>query len=54
VIDFPIDVLDSLISRVDHEVGFLVEPHHAALLGLCADCRAAATPDGHKHQPYVD
>jgi Fur family transcriptional regulator, ferric uptake regulator len=54
VIDFPIDVLDSLISRVHHEVGFLVEPHHAALLGLCADCRAAAAPDGHKHQPYVD
>jgi Fur family transcriptional regulator, ferric uptake regulator len=55
VIDFPIDVLDSLISRVDQEVGFLVEPHHAALLGLCADCRASAPPEsGHKDQPYVD
>jgi Fur family ferric uptake transcriptional regulator len=55
VIDFPIDVLDSLISRVDHEVGFLVEPHHAALLGLCAECRASAVPEsGHKHQPQVD
>lgn len=43
VIDLPADVLDSLISRVDHEVGFLVEPHHAALLGLCADCRAASS-----------
>jgi Fur family transcriptional regulator, ferric uptake regulator len=39
VIDIPIDALDSLISRVDREVGFLIEPHHAALLGLCADCR---------------
>ena len=55
VIDFPIDVLDSLISRVDHDVGFLVEPHHAALLGLCAECRAAALPEsGHNHQPQVD
>ena len=39
VIDIPVDVLDSLISRVDREVGFQIEPHHAALLGLCADCR---------------
>jgi len=49
VIDIPVDVLDSLISRVDDEVGFLVEPHHAALLGLCADCRRSSSPDsGHK------
>jgi len=55
VIDFPIDVLDSLISRIDHEVGFLAEPHHAALLGLCAECRASSLPEsGHKHQPQVD
>jgi Fe2+ or Zn2+ uptake regulation protein len=37
-----VDVLDSLISRVDREVGFHVEPHHAALLGLCADCRRSS------------
>src|SRR4029453_14140348 len=42
VIDIPADALDSLIARVDGEVGFLVEPHHAALLGLCADCRRSA------------
>jgi Fur family transcriptional regulator, ferric uptake regulator len=42
VIDIDADVLDPLISRVDREVGFLVEPHHAALLGLCADCRRSA------------
>jgi Fur family transcriptional regulator, ferric uptake regulator len=39
VIDIPADALDSLINRVDRDVGFLIEPHHAALLGLCADCR---------------
>ena len=48
VIDIPADVLESLISRVDREVGFLVEPHHAALLGLCADCRRSADSEtGH-------
>ncbi len=51
VIDFPVDALDSLITRVDREVGFLVEPHHAALLGLCADCRRSSLPEsGHKRQ----
>jgi Fur family transcriptional regulator, ferric uptake regulator len=44
VIDFPVDALDSLITRVDREAGFLVEPHHAALLGLCADCRRSSLP----------
>jgi Fur family ferric uptake transcriptional regulator len=43
VIDIPVDALDSLISRVDREVGFQIEPHHAALLGLCADCRRSQT-----------
>jgi Fur family transcriptional regulator, ferric uptake regulator len=48
VIDVPADVLDSLINRVDREVGFLVEPHHAALLGLCSDCRRSADSEtGH-------
>ncbi len=44
VIDLPVDVLDSLVSRVDREVGFQLEPHHAALLGLCADCRRSSLP----------
>jgi Fur family transcriptional regulator, ferric uptake regulator len=39
VIDIPAEALDSLIATAEREVGFLVEPHHAALLGLCADCR---------------
>jgi Fur family transcriptional regulator, ferric uptake regulator len=42
VIDFPVNALDSLISWVDREVGFQVEPHHAALLGLCVDCRQSS------------
>ena len=51
VIDFPVDALDSLITRVDREAGFLVEPHHAALLGLCADCRRSSLPEsGHGQQ----
>jgi Fur family transcriptional regulator, ferric uptake regulator len=45
VIDIPVDVLDTLISRVDREVGFQIEPHHAALLGLCADCRRSSLPE---------
>jgi Fur family transcriptional regulator, ferric uptake regulator len=39
VIDIPAEALDSLIATAERETGFLVEPHHAALLGLCADCR---------------
>ena len=51
VIDIPVDVLDSLISQVDQDVGFLVEPHHAALLGLCADCRKSPrSGSGHSRQ----
>ena len=39
VIDISAEALDSLIATAEREVGFLVEPHHAALLGLCAECR---------------
>ena len=48
VIDIPADALDSLIRRVDREVGFHVEPHHAALLGLCANCRHSSPPEAQK------
>ena len=44
VIDIPAEALDSLIATAEREVGFLVEPHHAALLGLCADCRRSDLP----------
>jgi Fur family transcriptional regulator, ferric uptake regulator len=50
VIDIPIDALDSLISRVDREVGFLIEPHHAALLGLCANCRPSSQAETGQRQ----
>jgi Fur family transcriptional regulator, ferric uptake regulator len=51
LIDIPVGVLASLISRVDREVGFQVEPHHAALLGLCADCRRLSRPErGHQRR----
>jgi Fe2+ or Zn2+ uptake regulation protein len=51
VIDIPADALDSLIVRADREVGFLVEPHHAALLGLCADCRGSSLPESDHNRP---
>ena len=44
VIDLPVDVLDSRSAGVDDEVGFLIEPDHAALLGFCADCRRHLFP----------
>jgi Fe2+ or Zn2+ uptake regulation protein len=39
VIDIPVAVLDSLTARVERDFGFRLEPQHAALLGICADCR---------------
>jgi Fur family ferric uptake transcriptional regulator len=53
VIDIPADALDSLIARADREVGFLVEPHHAALLGLCGNCRRSSPGEsGQERQGY--
>jgi Fur family ferric uptake transcriptional regulator len=39
VFDIPVEVLDPLAARVERELGFRLEPQHAALLGICADCR---------------
>jgi Fur family ferric uptake transcriptional regulator len=39
VIDIPVGVLDLLAVRVERDLGFRLEPQHAALLGICADCR---------------
>jgi Fur family transcriptional regulator, ferric uptake regulator len=39
VIDVPVDALTELAVRLEGEVGFELQPEHAALLGLCADCR---------------
>jgi Fur family transcriptional regulator, ferric uptake regulator len=51
VIDIPVKVLDSLISQVDQDVGFLVEPQHAAILGLCADCRKSPRSESGHSRP---
>jgi Fur family transcriptional regulator, ferric uptake regulator len=39
VIDIPVAVLDPLTACVERDLGFRLEPQHAALLGICADCR---------------
>jgi Fur family ferric uptake transcriptional regulator len=41
VIDVPVDALTELAVRLDSELGFQLRPEHAALLGVCADCRRA-------------
>jgi Fur family ferric uptake transcriptional regulator len=40
--DLPADALEPLVRRVNRELGFTLEPQHAALLGVCAACRDAA------------
>jgi Fur family ferric uptake transcriptional regulator len=40
VIDIEDGALASLARRVEEAHGFALDTHHAALLGLCADCRA--------------
>ncbi len=39
--DVPADAVDRLSDRLLDELGFALEPHHAALLGICAECRSA-------------
>ena len=39
VIDIPVAALDPLAALVERDLGFRLEPQHAALLGICADCR---------------
>lgn len=48
--DIPVGWLTSLRRQVSSEMGFELEPDHAALLGLCASCRKAQH-DGHAHEP---
>jgi Fur family ferric uptake transcriptional regulator len=40
--DVPQDWLADLQRRLDREVGFRLEPHHAAITGLCSRCIEAA------------
>ena len=42
VIDIADGALTGLAKRVDEAHGFALDTHHAALLGLCAKCRADA------------
>ncbi|GAB3587311.1 Fur family transcriptional regulator [Calidifontibacter terrae] len=37
--DMPLEWLAPLAQRIDTELGFTLDADHAALLGLCADCR---------------
>jgi Fur family ferric uptake transcriptional regulator len=39
VIDIPVGVLEPLAAKLDRDLGFRLEPRHAALLGICAACR---------------
>ena len=39
VIDLPADALADLAANVRKELGFELEPEHAALIGICAECR---------------
>jgi Fe2+ or Zn2+ uptake regulation protein len=42
VIDIADGSLAALAKKVDEAHGFALDTHHAALLGLCARCRAEA------------
>ena len=39
VIDIPATALDPLRQQIAADLGFRLEPQHAALLGVCADCQ---------------
>lgn len=45
--DIPTDWLGPLGDRLRDELGFELDAQHAALLGTCAECRAAASADSH-------
>ncbi|MGA9102836.1 Fur family transcriptional regulator [Aeromicrobium sp.] len=38
-------LLAPLADDLDREMGFRLDVHHAALLGVCAECRKSATAD---------
>lgn len=39
VFDVSIESLRPFVDQLDRDLGFTLEPQHAALLGTCADCR---------------
>jgi Fur family ferric uptake transcriptional regulator len=46
LLDIPVDALRGLARQLDRDLGFELEPEHAALMGVCADCRAASDRTG--------
>jgi Fur family transcriptional regulator, ferric uptake regulator len=46
LLDIPVDALRGLGRQLDRDLGFELEPEHAALMGVCADCRAASDRTG--------
>jgi Fur family ferric uptake transcriptional regulator len=45
--DVAADLLDGVADRLARQIGFRLQPDHAALTGLCRTCAAAADPAGH-------
>lgn len=45
--DLPVSDLDGLRETVRRRSGFEIDPRHAALLGICAEC-AGPTPGGNR------
>jgi Fur family transcriptional regulator, ferric uptake regulator len=41
VIDLPNDVLEGAMADIGRRTGFLLDPSHVALSGVCAECAAA-------------
>ena len=41
LLDIPVEALRGLARQLDRDLGFELEPEHAALMGVCVDCRAA-------------
>jgi Fur family transcriptional regulator, ferric uptake regulator len=46
LLDIPVTALQGLARRLDRDLGFELEPEHAALMGVCVDCRAASDRTG--------
>jgi Fur family transcriptional regulator, ferric uptake regulator len=46
LLDVPVTALRGLARQLDRDLGFELEPEHAALMGVCADCRAASFRTG--------
>jgi Fur family ferric uptake transcriptional regulator len=43
VFDVSVEALAPMVSQLERDLGFALDPQHAALLGVCADCRPRHT-----------